>query len=665
MPSSISSTFRNRNNASSIDPRSSSTSTLLLPQLNSRSQSMYSSFSFFSCFALVATYFLLNYLSWLSNEDGPTMLLRVQKYNPSITDKYYNGNIATASSMRVSLVSPSIQISAANLDKRFINKESDIKEFISIVDRHKSQQSEILNKRVVVFSHEFSITGAPRVCAELAQELGNLGADVSLSTLSSLVLKSRLKRIDIRIVANLLPALVPQYFSFSINQGGLDGSLSKDIQEADVVIISTAVVQASTFVSSFSQTESRKKLVWWIHESESVMNALGEEAITCALEALSILGKQQLDRRRDEEKMSIDDNIENKDKSDLRKSKGDDDIENNRMRQDEAYKAIGNQKGVYKVFDVVNNQQRAITSVVIFPSLAAQSYWITIASQLPETMKANAVTAVKDAAIILWGLPSWKLSSLRFNGRKDVATQERAKLRLQLGINENDIVFLSLGTLHALKGHAGIVRAMQCAQADFNNARNSGIDKEMLDSTPPRLILVAVGGGFCADRHHFPFSDCKSRETLDILSLSTSIPCSDLKKNGDSDEEIKDMSWIIRDTNFHFLPAVRRIEPYFAMADVLVSNTLGGGETWGLAILEAMGAGLPVLAAARGGSVELIVDGESGLLHNDEIELVKNIKAISNNAELRIRLGIEANKRASEMFGEEHVIESVKKVVFG
>jgi glycosyltransferase involved in cell wall biosynthesis len=617
----------------------------------------------------VATSLLFQYLQiWIDN-DRPTMLLRLQKYNPSITDKYYNGNIATtASSMRVNAVFPSIQISAANLYKRFTNKESDIKEFISIVDRHKSKQTEMLNKRVVILSHEFSITGAPRVCAELAQELGNLGADVSLSTLSSLVLKSRLKRTDARIVANLLPALVPRYFSFSINRGGLEGSVSKDIQEADVVIISTAVVQASTFVSSFSQTESRKKLVWWIHESESVMNALGDEAITRALEALSILGKQQIDRRRDEEKMSIDDNIENKDKSDLRKSKGDDDIEDNRMRQDEAYKAIGNQKGVYKVVDVVNNQQRASTSVVIFPSLAAQSYWITIASQLPETMKANAMAAVKDAAIILWGLPSWKLSSLQFNGRKDVATQERAKLRLQLGINENDIVFLSLGTLHALKGHAGIVRAMKCAQADRNNVKDRSNDKKMLDSTLPRLILVAVGGGFCADHRHFPFSDCRDRETaafLDSVSLTSSTSCSDLKKEGDSDEEVKDMSWVMRDDSFHFLPAALRIEPYFAMADVLVSNTLGGGETWGLATLEAMGAGLPVLAASRGGSVELIVDGESGLLHNDEIELVKNIKAISDNAELRIKLGIAASKRASEMFGEEHVIESVKKVVFG
>ena len=171
------------------------------------------------------------------------------------------------------------------------------------------------------------------------------------------------------------------------------------------------------------------------------------------------------------------------------------------------------------------------------------------------------------------------------------------------------------------------------------------------------------------DRHHFSFSDSMVGIAFtDNRCLPTSTAlcrCKEGRKNGDSEEEIKDMSWVIRDTNFHFLPAVRRIEPYFAMADVLVSNTLGGGETWGLAILEAMGAGLPVLAAARGGSVELIVDGESGLLHNDEIELVKNIKAVSDNAELRIKLDIAASKRASEMFGEEHVIESVKKVVFG
>jgi hypothetical protein len=50
------------------------------------------------------------------------------------------------------------------------------------------------------------------------------------------------------------------------------------------------------------------------------------------------------------------------------------------------------------------------------------------------------------------------------------------------------------------------------------------------------------------------------------------------------------MSWVLQEESFYFLPAARRIEPYFAMADVFISNTLGGGVTWGLATLEAMGA---------------------------------------------------------------------------
>jgi glycosyltransferase involved in cell wall biosynthesis len=134
-----------------------------------------------------------------------------------------------------------------------------------------------------------------------------------------------------------------------------------------------------------------------------------------------------------------------------------------------------------------------------------------------------------------------------------------------------------------------------------------------------------------------------------------------LKRQGDPEEELDDMSWVMRDEeSFHFLPAARRIEPYFALADVVVSNTLGGGETWGLATLEAMGARLPVLAAARGGSLELIVDGETGLLHRDEVGLAENIKAVSLDAEFRKRLGTAAGKRAVGVFGEEHVVESVE-----
>jgi len=467
--------------------------------------------------------------------------------------------------------------------------------------RHQTADSKL---KVVVLSHEFSLTGAPRVCAELAQLLGDIGYDTSLSILALAEESSvhSMSEIDLQNVANLLPSLSPNYFSFRIHRGSIDGSLSSVVENSDFLIVSTAVVSSSNFVSRLVQTHKRpRKIIWWIHESESVMTALGDKAIYSALDTLSVLGHQSEPH-----------------------------------------------------------------DTVVFPSLAAQAYWVTAALSLPDNQKSNTLSVINAAKVALWGLPYWKLSALRFEGQEAKAGRERARIRLELGIHKDDIVFLSLGTLHALKGHAGIVRAIRCA-AYKRNGDASEVNYEKKGNNPkfPRLILVVIGGGFRADLHHFPFSNFKGSEPalfLESLNLPPPAPCSDLKREGDS-EEVDDMSWVLSDKSFHFLPAARRIEPYFAMADVFVSNTRGGGETWGLASLEAMGAGLPILAAARGGSLEMVIEGTTGLLHSDEIELVENIRRISDNAEFRRRLGAGAGKRALESFGDGHVLDTVTSVV--
>jgi len=471
-----------------------------------------------------------------------------------------------------------------------------------IVQGHDLSADNFSPNRVVILSHEFSLTGAPRVCAEFAQSVGDFGFNTSLSALALAQTDSEhsLSENDLNNIKYLLPSLSPDHFSFLIHRGRVDGSLRNLVIDADVVVVSTAIVLSSIFITHFSQSARKNKLIWWIHESESVMTVLGENAIYSALEALSILG-----------------------------------------RRSESH------------------------DTVVFPSLAAQSYWVTAAFRLPEIQRSNAITVINTAKIVLWGLPSWKLSALRFEGQEAKADRERARIRLELGIRNDDLVFLSLGTLHALKGHAGIVRAIRCATSKRGGSANQGGDTIDGELTPmfPRLILVAVGGGFCADLFHFPFSNCKG-VYKGATALSAPSACSDLKREGDSEEEMDDMSWVLQEESFHFLPAARRIEPYFAMADVFVSNTLGGGETWGLATLEAMGARLPVLAKARGGSLEMIVDGETGLLHRDEFDLVENIQKVSENAELRQRLSTGSSKRATDFFGQEHVVESVKSIIF-
>ena len=177
------------------------------------------------------------------------------------------------------------------------NPLSIVKSSISISSSSSSRSFplQLVNRRVVILSHELSVTGAPRVCAELAQVLGNLGVDTTLSTLSTLGSNKWLTRSDARIVANLLPSLSPNYFSFQIHRGPRDGSLSVLVENADVVVVSTAVIPSSDLVSrvaSLDRSDRRSNhLIWWIHESESVMTALGEEAINRALDALSTLGR--------------------------------------------------------------------------------------------------------------------------------------------------------------------------------------------------------------------------------------------------------------------------------------------------------------------------------------------------------------------------------------
>jgi glycosyltransferase involved in cell wall biosynthesis len=70
-------------------------------------------------------------------------------------------------------------------------------------------------------------------------------------------------------------------------------------------------------------------------------------------------------------------------------------------------------------------------------------------------------------------------------------------------------------------------------------------------------------------------------------------------------------------SNIHFLPFQNQqnMPAIYQLADVFVLPSKGPGETWGLAINEAMAAGKPVLVSSKcGGSADLIVNGENGYL---------------------------------------------------
>jgi len=71
-----------------------------------------------------------------------------------------------------------------------------------------------------------------------------------------------------------------------------------------------------------------------------------------------------------------------------------------------------------------------------------------------------------------------------------------------------------------------------------------------------------------------------------------------------------------------------------------------------ISVLEAMAAGLPVVASRVGGIPELVVDGETGLLvpPRDPQAMAAALRRLVDDPDLRRRLGAAGRARAEELF---------------
>ena len=104
------------------------------------------------------------------------------------------------------------------------------------------------------------------------------------------------------------------------------------------------------------------------------------------------------------------------------------------------------------------------------------------------------------------------------------------------------------------------------------------------------------------------------------------------------------------------------VERLLERASVVVSPC--EREGFGLAAAEAMAFGRPVVAAAGGALLELVADGETGLLvpPRDAAALREAVERLLGDRELRERLGRAARERACERFGWDGVIERTLEV---
>jgi glycosyltransferase involved in cell wall biosynthesis len=110
-----------------------------------------------------------------------------------------------------------------------------------------------------------------------------------------------------------------------------------------------------------------------------------------------------------------------------------------------------------------------------------------------------------------------------------------------------------------------------------------------------------------------------------------------------------------------FLGSFPRIEALLAICDLFVLPSVQ--ESFGLAALEAMASGVPVIASYIGGIPEVVEHGVSGLLTapDDTSGMIHNALRLLQDNELRRSFAHAARQRAETAFSEQIVLPQYRQ----
>lgn len=403
--------------------------------------------------------------------------------------------------------------------------------------------------RVVVLTHEFSRSGAPIACVQLAQLLSRAGAAVRLFGWDAHA--QRLPAELAAFSASIVPA--PAFSTEAVGANFDDLAAN-----AELVVVSSAVSHQAAWVARFRAAAAARggrqpRIVWWLHEGAG--SELPRDAVAGAAALLA---------------------------------------------------------------------RRGALDGVLFVSSAARAFW---EREVRREAGVELSALPLRQFVLRWGVPDWSVdgdSSLVGNSAAAVgaASTLRQVSRAARGIAADDFVFLALASFQAIKGHAGMARAFAAARKRCGGSR--------------RLRFVMAGVGYrWGDPTFFPQAD---------------------------------VAWVSSDADFSLEGPTERPLELLLAADAYVSNTLGGGESWGLSTLSAMAAGTPVLASNAGATAEQMQHGVTALVHavpptkeepQDVEELAGHMCAVVEGAELRKRLGAAAKAHVKEELGHLHLETSL------
>jgi glycosyltransferase involved in cell wall biosynthesis len=202
----------------------------------------------------------------------------------------------------------------------------------------------------------------------------------------------------------------------------------------------------------------------------------------------------------------------------------------------------------------------------------------------------------------------------------------RGRTRQRLGLKDTDVLFLFAGAIRPEKGVDYLARAFARLSGENANA----------------CLAIAGGSSLWLEPGwlHGKKLEATEQEILSILAPA-----------------------LARKRAFMLgLVPPAEMEAYYVASDVFVLPSMFQ-ETFGLVLLEAFSAGLPVIAFRSGGIPELVEDGKNGMIvaQGDGEALYQGMRTLILDRNLRDRLG-SAAESVPPRFAWENTVNQVEAV---